>query len=411
MNVRILVVGAGIVGIACALELQRRGAEVIIVDRAPPAEGCSFGNAGIIATSETFPLITPARLKQLPSMLLRRDGPVVLRVGAAGRALPWFARAALTLSAERQASIAGALGILNRRALPAWRALLGYAEASHLLVERGMLELVRDPRECSGLIERAKLLSEMGLAAHMLSGNEVRELEPTLGPASVGAILHEGTAHVTDPYRTAKLLMEAFRAGGGQLAEDLVLRTRPTESGIEISGKIHRWNVDHCVVATGLASAALLRPYRVRVPLLAERGYHLMLPDAASALSRPVTFHAESCVATPLSGGLRIAGTVEFAHEGAVPDWTRAERLKEFAGRYFRTPLSTCGSTRWLGSRPSLPDSLPAIGRLEAEPRIAYAFGHQHLGLTQAAATAEIIADMLAGQGGRNVSAYRIERF
>ncbi len=123
-----------------------------------------------------------------------------------------------------------------------------------------------------------------------------------------------------------------------------------------------------------------------------------MLPAGGALLCRPVTFQAESCVATLMGDHLRLAGIVEFIRRSSPPRWSRAERLAAIAQHYFDAPLQTAGAERWFGDRPSLPDSLPAIGRLARAPQIAYAFGHQNLGLTQAAISAELIAPLMDDQ-------------
>lgn len=412
MNDSILVVGAGIIGIASALELQRRGHHVTLVDRHEPARECSFGNAGIIATSESFPLISPARVRQFPKMLLDRDGPAVVRMSSLPALVPWVARAARTLSPKRQASISAALGSLNKRALPAWRDMVRHAGSANLIAERGMIELARDPLQLPHLASRADQLIELGIKARMLSAEEVLELEPALARTCAGGLLHEETAHVTDPHATAIALLWAFEGLGGKFERDRVIRIEPAAESVTVFGDSHPWTADRVVVCAGLSSAGLLRPFDVRAPLQAERGYHLTLPAAKATITRPLTFHAESCVATPMAEGLRLAGTIEFASANAAPDWSRADRLLRYAERYLAAPLPPSGSTRWLGSRPSLPDSLPAIGLLEADSRIAYAFGHQHLGLTQAAISAEIIAVLLSNNTGTlDVTPFRIERF
>jgi D-amino-acid dehydrogenase len=191
-------------------------------------------------------------------------------------------------------------------------------------------------------------------------------------------------------------LLAAFQGRGGQIVLDEAIAIEPRHNGHTVHGRSTSYVADTIVVAAGMASGALLKPLGATVPLQAERGYHLLLPLPTGWLNRPLTFHRESCVATPLTGGLRLAGTVEFASPHAAPDWSRADRLVQFAQRYFSKEIPRCGAERWMGSRPSLPDSLPAIGLHPTVPKLAYAFGHQHLGLTQAAVTAQHIADLLA---------------
>jgi len=393
-----LILGGGIIGLACALELQKRGQAVTLIDREEPARGCSFGNAGIIATSEVFPIISAKRVIGLPKMLLDRDGPAVMRMAGFKDLLPWLLRASLTLTPERQRGISTALGSLNTAALPAWRALLNDIRGSALLRERGMIELMRAPASPEDLAGHCRSLNDMGLSTRPLSGDDVRELEPMIGETSTGGVLHENTAHVTDPFDVAMALLAAFQGRGGQIVLDEAITIEPRHNGHTVHGRSTSYVADTIVVAAGMASGALLRPLGATVPLQAERGYHLRLPLPTGWLNRPLTFHRESCVASPLTGGLRLAGTVEFASPDAAPDWSRADRLAQFAQRYFSKEIPLGGAERWMGSRPSLPDSLPAIGLHPIVPKLAYAFGHQHLGLTQAAVTAQHIANLLTAR-------------
>lgn len=382
-----------------------------IVERAAPGMGCSYGNAGIIATSEVFPIISPRRVLSLPLMLCDREGPAVIRGAGWTELLPWLLRASTTLAPARQKAISSALAGLNGAALSAWRVLLADIGATNLLFERGMIEVLRSPACADDLRSNARRLAEVGLRARLLSGDEVRELEPAIGPTCTGGLFHEGTAHVRDPFEVCGALLTIFRKRGGQLIHDDVIAVGSGNSGQIVHGRAAPYPADMVVIAAGMASGALLRPCGATVPLQAERGYHLMLPGAP-ALSRPLTFHRESCVATPLGSGLRLAGTVEFARPDASPDWSRADRLASFAQRYFREALPENRTVRWMGSRPSLPDSLPAIGLHPERPNLAYAFGHQHLGLTQAAITATHVADLLmARRHGASLIEFDLRRF
>lgn len=390
-----LVVGGGIVGLACAIEMQRRGGKVTLVDHADPGSGCSFGNAGIIAVSEIFPMITPARLAALPQMLFAREAPAIVRPAALPRLLPWMTRAALSLSRSRQEAITSALVALNRRAVDAWRALLADCDASTLLREMGMIRLIRDLQDRANLCNVRKQLAQHALPSRLLDKVELRQLEPALGDDVAGGLLHESDADIGDPYTLCQALLRRFRGSGGFVVKGKAMALRPCENGAELRIESDLYRAGRIVVAAGLASGDLLRPLGASVPLHAERGYHLALPAMGRLLNRPVTFQRESCVATPMGATLRLAGTVEFADATATPDWQRAHRLGIYARRYFRETLSVSGANIWMGCRPSLPDSLPAIGRFDTMPSIGYAFGHQHLGVTQAAVSARLLCDLM----------------
>lgn len=393
-----LVVGGGIVGLACAVEAQRRGRSVTIIDAANPGHGCSLGNAGIIAISEIFPLISPGRLLDLPGMLISRDAPAVLRLAALPRFLPWMLRAAATFPHARQQAITAALSALNLNAVSAWRSLLVECGAPGLLRENGMIRLIRAERDTADLVKIREALAARSLPSRLLDRGELRELEPQIGADVVGGLLHESDADIGDPLTLSRALLDRFRLGSGAVLRETAVSVRPTAEGVELVTETGSHSATQVWITMGLQSSRLLKPLGAIVPLQAERGYHLMLPGCGGLLNRPVTFQRESCVATPMGSNLRLAGTVEFAKGSASPDWSRAERLAEHASRYFNTDLASSGSTRWIGSRPSLPDSLPAIGRLAGAPAIGYAFGHQHLGVTQAAISARLLCQIMSGE-------------
>lgn len=405
-------IGAGIVGLACAVDAQRRGHRVTLFDHAAPGMGCSFGNAGIIAASEIGPLITPTRLASLPQMLLAHDAPAVIRLHGLPQLIPWMLRAAATLSATRQRTIVDGLVALNGAAVGAWRDLLMHCGTPGKLREKGMIRLIRDKRDLRGLIKTSERLSRYGLPSRLLSERELKILEPALGDAAIGGLLHESDADIGDPFEVSDALLRHFRAAGGVIVTERATAIRPLECGAELLTKSGQRVCDQIIVAAGLASGDLLRPLGASVPLQAERGYHLALADMGSRLERPVTFQRESCVATPMGSTLRLAGTVEFAAADAPADWRRAHRLAAAVQRYFAEPLQRSGEAAWMGSRPSLPDSLPAIGRLKDAPAIGYAFGHQHLGITQAAISSKLIGNLMAGENPPfDLAPYSLMRF
>lgn len=405
-------IGAGIVGLACAIDAQNRGHHVTLIDPADPGTGCSFGNAGIIAASEIYPLITPARLASLPRMLVARDAPAVIRLRGLSLLMPWMLRAATTLSAARQRTIVDGLVALNGAAVGAWRDLLALCDAPGRLREKGMIRLIREKRDLDGLIETGERLGRHGLPTRLLDKRELKMLEPALGDAVIGGLLHESDADIGEPFGVSQILLRRFRGAGGTVIGQRAMAIRPLECGAELVIESDKRVADQIIVAAGLASGDLLRPLGVSVPLQAERGYHLGLHGMDDRLGRPVTFQRESCVATPMGSTLRLAGTVEFTAADAPADWRRAHRLAVAAQRYFADPLQPSSPTVWMGSRPSLPDSLPAIGILKDAPAIGYAFGHQHLGITQAAITSKLVGNLMAGEDTPfDMAPYSLTRF
>lgn len=324
-------------------------------------------------------------------MLADPLGPLAIRPSHIPRLTPWLVRYALNVTpAARERTIA-AISALNSRALPAYRDLLEAAGAREELIERGMLKVVNRENHLPGLHSEAHEFCRRGGKSEIVSAEQLGELETALRGRVVGGVLFPGVAHITDPYRISTAFARRIVLGGGQIKECEVRAILVDPRGCRILTDTGELRARQCVLAAGFWSSALIKPFGMKAPLEAERGYHLALPHAGVEISRPLYFHTESFVATPLRGSLRLAGTAEFSGATAAPDWRRASVLFSLARRYLPN-IDDSGATRWMGHRPSFPDSLPALGRVPDAPQVLYAFGHQHLGLTQAAISAECIA-------------------
>ena len=312
----------------------------------------------------------------------------------------------------RVGPIADALRALNAPALDAYRRLLGAGDVARLVRDNGILyvyesEAALDADDAGWAMRRAR-----GIRVERIGRDALRQLEPALGPGIACAMLIEDSAHVVDPAGVVKTLAERFAADGGTIAAERVAgfdlgpdgpRAVYTDAGPRDAGAV--------VVAAGAWSRTLAAKLGSRVPLEAERGYHVTLPDPGVAPSRPVGFIERGFIATPMAMGLRLAGTVELASLDAPPDYRRARALLEHGRRLF-PGLDGDGASEWMGCRPSLPDSLPVIGRAPGISNVYFAFGHGHLGLTQGAVTGELIAALVAGRPPAiDLAPYRADRF
>ncbi|MBB6428157.1 FAD-binding oxidoreductase [Sphingopyxis sp. JAI128] len=396
----IVVIGGGVVGLAAALTLQQRGRRVLLIDRDTPGAGCSWGNAAVIASSFVLPLSDVGHILAAPRMLLDPLGPLAIRGRDLMTTAPWLGRFALNALPSRQRRTIDALKLLNARAVTSWRSLLAGIGQSHAMAERGMLEVVRGgavDHEAS-LRRLAARLGAEGIAVTWLDAKAVAELEPVLAGRVGAGILHRDVAHVSDPAIVSASLLNGFLSLGGKFLRAEIERLVPMESRVRLCFSGDEIVADRLIVAAGYRSRDMLTPLGCKVPIGVERGYHQMVEKTGPLIDRPISFHREAFLATPIGNQLRLAGTVELAAIDAPPAWKRAEQLVGLASRYLPGLAAVPGS-RWMGARPSFPDGLPAIGSLEGIPQISYAFGHQHLGLTQAAVTADALCCLLAGRG------------
>lgn len=418
---KVVVIGAGIVGLTTALQLQRAGLSVELLDAQGPGSGCSRGNAGHFATEQVFPLASIAVLRQLPAMLLDPTGPLRLRAGYFFKALPWLLRFVANVRPGRQQALQSALTALNAQALPAWQRLLPQAEASDFVQFRGALLVSEQP----GLINLAQTFrqyQDAGISVNWLEQSALQTREPALSTQVKGAIEFPEVAHTTDPYALCLRLYQQFVALGGRFRQQQVQRIRPCNSGYQLEllpepnipqsgpGQL-TLQAGKLVICAGAASHQLCADLGYQVPLEAERGYHLM--TQSRPLQSPVSSLERKFIMTPMQHGLRLAGTVEFAGLNSAPDYRRASVLLQHANQLLAEPTSANPALEpWAGNRPSLPDSLPVLGAAPRHAGVYLNFGHQHLGLTWAALTAEITSALLLGQTpGLDLSPYRIDRF
>ena len=396
-KLQLAVIGAGIVGASCALALRRRGHEVALLDPEPPGSLTSAGNMALIATSHITPFALPGFWKQVPAMLADPLGPLAIRWRHVPALMPWLWR---LLRASRPAEvvrISAALAAAAAQAEPEWRALLGAHSADALIRREGLLFVYRNAAAMAQAAPEQDLRARAGARVSRIGPEELRQMEPALAPDLAGGYFFPDVAHVADPRRVTEAVIAAYLAEGGTLERQTVRaieidsEDRPRlrlESGARV--------FDRAVLAAGIWSPTLLRPFGIRIPLESERGYHLMLPDPGVRLRRPVGAGDHRFMMTPLDSGLRLGGTAEFAGIDAPPNWARADRFLEPARRYL-PGLRGAGATRWMGHRPSTPDSLAVIGAAPGLKHVICAFGHGHLGLTQGAWTARHVAEIVDG--------------
>ena len=400
---RVVVVGAGMVGVSAALWLQESGHEVTLIDRGAPGRGTSYGNAGIFATYACIPINAPRRIVDAPSMLLDPRSPLSIQWSYLPRFLPWALR---FLSACRPGRV--------RATVRALASILAHAEEGFLpLARRAGIEPLLGPAgalyvyesEESWRRDRANRERRRahGVATRDLDPSEVYELEPALAHVVHRGSYLEDVFYLRNPHRVVDGLARAFVQWGGRLRQGEV---RTIGSGVpgllEVVTAGERILADRVVVASGAWSTRLLGRLADDIPLDTERGYHVVFPEAASLLNRPVAPIDGGFFMTPMEGGLRAAGTVEFAGLDAPPRPARVDALTAAARRLL--PDLGEPAESWLGFRPTLPDSLPAIGPLPSDPRILCAFGHQHLGMTLGGITGKLIAELVDGTGPPSVA-------
>lgn len=397
-NKSISVIGSGIIGICCGLKLQSEGFKVTLIDKEDPISGCSRGNAGHFATEQIFPMARLSILKSLPTILLNPRGPLSIKPRYLPQALPWMIRFMIAARKKQFERGTQALRSLNQASMPSYLPLIKLAKAEHLICNNGYLLTFEGKNHQFLAQQEFSHLIEFNIPQQVLTEGQIKELEPELNHCK-SAIYYPDIYHTINPLKFAQVLFDCFLTQGGKFLKNEVLKINPIKlHAIELMLKESTLTTQKVIVAAGAYSKNLVKQLGHRIPLDTERGYHLMLRNKA-LLNRPVAFAQRKFIITPMQQGTRLAGTVEFAGIKSKPNWNRAYMLLKHA-QHFLKPLQhndAYESEKWMGLRPSFPDSLPVIDQDENHPNIYYAFGHQHLGLTQAAITADLMSHLILG--------------
>jgi D-amino-acid dehydrogenase len=405
MSQHVVVIGAGIVGAATAIELLRDGHRVTILEPGDPGgeQSASYGNGTLLNPSSVIPMSSPGIWRKVPGWLADPLGPLTIRWRYLPRLLPWLTRFLRAGATEaRVAATARALRPLLHEAPERHRRLADEAGVGELITRQGVLFVFpsRADFDAEGLSWR--LRRENGVCWLELSDDELRQREPSLDRHYKFGLLVEENGQCRDPGAYVAALVRHAQSLGAQLQrgraagfriEDGRLRAVRTDTGEIAANK--------AVIAAGAWSKVLAEAVGDRVPLETERGYHALITEPRIAPRYPVmpSDGKMSCVMTPQ--GLRFAGQVELAGIDAAPNWQRAAVLRDFARQVFNglpDDLPTDKVKVWMGHRPSIADGLPCIGPASGCADVLHAFGHGHVGLTAGAATARLVADLISGK-------------
>ena len=409
---RVAVIGAGIVGVCSALCLQRDGFQVSLIEREGPGAGASFGNGAVIGEEAVVPVATPGILGKVPGLLFDPLGPLALRWSYLPRLAPWLLRFVAASRRDRVEEISIALKALLEGTFEAFDRLLALADARDLLRRTGWLAVYETERGLADTQPLLDLQRRRGVRFDVLEAEQLRQFEPALAPIFARGVYYPDVGYTVNSQRLVQVLADAFQRLGGtlEIAEARGFEIGPAGPRAVVTDR-GALPCEAVVVAAGAWSKHLAAQLGSRPPLDTERGYHVQFPEPGVAPRLPVFSTERAFVASPLEVGLRVAGTVELGGLEAAPNWDRAEVLLGHAKRWF-PGLKTGGMTRWMGFRPSMPDSLPVIGRSPRFSNVIFAFGHGHCGMMMSARTGEIVAALLADRDpGLDMSPYRVERF
>jgi len=395
-NKSIVIIGAGIIGLSSALWLQKVGYKVTIIDKQKPGEGTSFGNAGVLAGFARLPFTRFSMLGKIPKMLLDQTSPLSISANYIPDMCPYawqYFRSCFNYPKARHA-----LTQLQSKAFESDQVLLNMTGGQSFVRSEGSLALLADP-ESIEKIRKGEMLERQAQDVNLslYDAGQVHELEPSLAPFYAGGIYYPDTRSIISPIKLSRCYAEYFKANGGVIVEDEVHAIKTTIHAVEIQLSNTTQCFDHLVIAAGTASKKLLKQLKVNIPLVSERGYHLMInSNTSTPLKRPVAWLDKSIFMSPIENKLRIAGMAEFKDIDAPAVQERINNLKKVSQIMLGDDIEF--TSDWVGSRPSTPDSLPMIGGLASQPKVTLAFGHGHLGLTLSAVTGRLVSEVIEGK-------------
>ncbi len=413
MGKPVIVLGAGMVGVCCALELQRRGMDVTLFDRQAPGQETSHGNAGVLARSSLMPFNHPGLWRQLPRLLRNDTVQFRYRPGYLARNLGWAASFLWRARPSVFQETATALDSLIRLSAPEHQRLLAEAGIRHRLRDTGWIFLFRSEAAWQGSALARSAYARHQVPTQALDPAELARLEPALAPIFARALWIQGSYSVDDPQAVVRAYADLFQRSGGTF--------KPLRAAA-IRRDVDRWTVQGdqgsdslsapaLVVALGPWSKALLKTTGIDLPMAFERGYHMhYAPGSGPALGRPVYDTGGGYVLSPMARGLRLTTGVEL-DDCEAPARPVQLDLAETRAREALDLGARLDSQAWLGRRPTLPDSRPMIGQAPRHPGLWLALGHQHIGFSTGPGTASILGELMAGEGGERHAAFRPSRF
>lgn len=395
-QVDVAVLGGGIVGVSAGVAARQRGLSVVVIDRREPGSETSYGNAGILSSGSILPLNKPSLWSALPSYLGNTSAALRWNPLWAMKNLDWLARFLGNAVPSRTRPRATALHGLINASLKLHREWIVTAGAPQRIRETGWLKAWRSDAVDAAKAEQA-FLAGFGIASELLDRQAISALEPNILPVYKVGLLHTQTASVDSPGAVTKAYARMLQSLGGEVCRSDIKVIEPNEGGWRVVLGDGTLAARHVVVALGPWSADILRPLGYRVPLATERGYHQeFTPNPARRLQRPIHDAEGSFLMSPMENGIRVTSGVELTDRDAPSSFAQLDMVVPLARGVVE--FGAAVGEPWRGARPTLPDSLPMIGKAPRHQRLWLAFGNQHIGFTTGPATGDAIAAMIAGE-------------
>ena len=392
----ILVLGGGVIGLCVALRMLNSGREVTLIEPEEPGSGASYGNAGTIAEYAVLPVGSPEVIKRLPSLLFNKNSPIAIKRSEILSLAPWLIKFLYQSMPKQAAKNAQSISEILANARLRWEELASQINGCSLLNSNGSIYIYKSKSIYDAGVRDIDHRKTLGLNAQMLSPSELQRLEPNISLTEGGAAYFPDCAYMSDPGKMMKLLLDACIEKGCKVIRQSAKNVDRSKTGTEITlDNKSKILSKHLVVSAGAFSKKFAQQVGDNIPLDVERGYHVEYDMNEPLLSRPCCSADGGFYMSPMTGRLRVVGTVELGGVSPQISRHRINHLESGVSNFF--PGIGVSNRSWLGFRPSIPDSKPVISASRRGNDVIYAFGHGHIGLTLAPVTAEIVESIIIG--------------
>ena len=406
------IIGGGVIGVASAVELARRGAKVTVVERDRIGHGCSYGNAGWLTPSQAVPLANPSMLLKSIKWMLDPESPLYIQPRLDPAFLRWLLEFLLSSRKGKFERGAAALVELCRVSVDLWEEVARRSPQPFGFERHGLLAVYENAASIEGAKPGVELVQRSGVRAERWSADEVRAKEPAIVGPQVGGYFYPDDAHC-EPYEAVRALEEEARSLGVQFLEDTEVygisngtgpRTLTTTRGQIRTGQV--------VVATGAWSESLGDMLGLRLPVIGAKGYSLVLPPANPHPQRSIYLIERKIAVNPHRDALRIAGTLELVRNDFSINSRRVDVIVRGAKGMLNIGEAPSAREIWRGLRPCAPDGMPLIGRARGRGDVWLATGHQMAGLKTATGSGLLLAQLMSGEAPRfDPEPFRADRF
>lgn len=399
-NTDVLIIGGGVIGTACAEYLTQRGVTVTLLERNQIGMGCSYGNCGLIVPSHSLPLPMPGMLAQAGRWLLKADSPFYIKPRLSWELLCWLARFARSSNQVHLQHAASALGQLSSRSLELYGQMAADNGTFMGYVRKGTLYVYRTQPGLEHAVHEMGMVCKHGAKGELLNSTELRALEPSITGKVVGATYFHDEAHVEPLAVVQTFGSRAEQRGARVIGGAEVINWHTKRGRIDaVDTTRGRFGAETIILATGSWTPSLVRTLQLKVPIQAGKGYAVIVEPFSPVPKIPSLLGEVKVCVTPRQGSVRLAGTMELAGMDESITTARVDAIVRGAREFYtQMPAQPVVREVWRGLRPCTPDGLPMIGRTDRWDNLILAAGHAMLGLTLAAATGEMVADMVTNQ-------------